>query len=158
MVPRYESRNYGPTIFTVAWDPSVALSIGKISERRSLNRIDNYAIPLEMERVRSKLSSKDSVAIRFGNRKPGHGYGRERGDFCVIAGVVSKKHLTLYYRSLELIGGFAYDLVLINYLEKFFKCNWRTVTFVTQKAFVFALKGNSNERLYPRLRSILKDK
>lgn len=113
-------------------------------------------MPSEVERAAQKLSSKGTASLRFGNEKKGHGYSGERGDFCLIAGVVTRRYLTVYYRSLELIGGFAYDLTLIRELEGALLCNWKTVTFVTAKAFVFALKGNSNEKLYPKLRDILK--
>lgn len=86
--------------------------------------------------------------------KSGHGYKGERGDFCLIAGVVRPKQLTLYYRSLELIGGLAYDLTLIGHIEWELGCSFRQVDFVTAKAFTFALRGNSNEKLYPKLKAI----
>lgn len=154
LVPQYESRNYGPTIFNVIWDRSYARRIEQISQKRSSSRIANYLIPSEIERVRQKLNSKNEASIRFGNLKTGHGYDGERGDFCLIAGVIRGRNLTVYYRSLELIGGFAFDLTLLWHLERELLRNWATVTFVTQKAFIFALKGNSNEKLYPKLKKI----
>lgn len=155
LVPEYRSTNYGPAIFKILWDPRIASKIELISARRSSSRIKNYVIPSEIERVKQKLNSKDTVSVRLGYDKKGHGYSGERGDFCLIAGVVSRKRLTVYYRSLELIGGFAYDLVLLKHLGIALETYWETVTFVTAKAFVFALKGNSNEKLYPKLQKIL---
>lgn len=157
LVPVYKSRNYGPTMFAVDWDRTIAKKIEAISPKRSFNRRSNYVIPSETARVSQKLKSKHEVSIRFGHEKKGHGYSGERGDFCLIAGVVTKRELVVYYRSLELIGGLAFDLVLLRYLEMELGCNWRTITFVTQKAFVFALKRNSNEGLYPKLRGIFSE-
>src|SRR5262249_39527461 len=152
----YKSKSYGPAMFGILWDRQVAKQIEAISSRRSSNRIENYVLKDELNRVQTKLESKGGASIRFGNLKTGHGYAGERGDFCVIAGVVSRKTLTLYYRSLEMMGGFAYDLTLIRYLERALFCDWKVINFVTAKCFVFALKGNSNEKLYPRLQNILK--
>ena len=154
LFPKYESRAYGPIAFSIIWDPQIAHSIRDISERRSANRINNYILLPEIPRVERKLKTKREASIRFGVSKPGHGYSGERGDFCLIAGVVRPKQLTLYYRSLELIGGLAYDLTLVRYLEESLGCCFRQVDFVTAKAFVFALKGNSNEKLYPKLKVI----
>ena len=154
LVPEYRSVNHGPATFTLEWDRSIGQRIAKISQKRSSSRVSNYILTPELSRVEQKLA-KGQASIRFGNLKPGHGYSGERGDFCLIAGVITKRRLTVYYRSLEMIGGFAYDLTLLNFLEEFLRCDWKAVTFVTQKCFVFALKGNSNEKLYPKLRRIL---
>lgn len=96
------------------------------------------------------------VSIRFGVAKTGHGYNGERGDFCLIGGVYSSGTFTFFYRSLELIGGFAYDLVLIAHLCKELEIEPKFIEIWAAKAFVFALKGNSNQKLYPKLREILK--
>ena len=95
-------------------------------------------------------------SIRFGVKKAGHGYGKERGDFCLVSAVYSGKTLTLFYRSIELIGGFGFDLVLIEHVIRKLgiKPDWIEIWAV--KAFTFALKGNSNEKLFPKLREILK--
>jgi hypothetical protein len=96
------------------------------------------------------------VSIRFGVAKEGHGYNGERGDFCLIGGVYGSGTLTLFYRSLELIGGFAYDLVLIAEVCRQLEIEPRYVEIWATKAFVFALKGNSNEKLYPKLKGIFR--
>lgn len=97
------------------------------------------------------------ASIRFGVAKPGHGYKGERGDFCLIGGVYSFGTLTLFYRSIELIGGFAYDLVLIAHLCKELGIEPKYVEIWSPKAFVFALKGNSNEKLFPKLKEIFRE-
>jgi len=139
------------------WDPKYAESIEKISPKRSRNRFDNYVDFLEIERVRAKLISKREASIRFGVAKSGHGYHGERGDFCLVGGAIKGRDLTLMYRSLELIGGLAYDLCLVQKLSGLFGIEWRKLTIFAARANVFALRGNSNEKLYPKLREIFKD-
>lgn len=154
LVPSYSSRAYGPMQFAVKWNPVYAKQIDLISKRRGSNRIIGYLDGIEIERVKAKVFSKAEASIRFGSEKKGHGYNGERGDFCMVGGRVNKTSLVLFYRSLELIGGFAYDLVLIRELEKRLNCKFKTVTFITCRAFTFALKGNSNEKLFPKLQAI----
>lgn len=139
------------------WDPSYAGVIQNISEKRANNRRAGYLNNKEIERVSIKLASKGEASIRFGNVKTGHGYAGERGDFCLVGGVIRGRNMTLFYRSLEMIGGFAYDLTLIRSLEVLLGIYLDTVTIFTCKAFVFALKGNSNERLFPKLQEIFKE-
>lgn len=157
LVPAYQSRNYGPAIFSVRWNPDIAARIGKINPKRLVGRFAAYIIEGELERVRTKLFEQGNASIRFGNLKPGLGYSGKRGDFCLVGGALTRKNATFYYRSLELIGGFAYDLALLAVIEGRLGCRWTDINFVTQKAFIFALKGNSNEKLYPKLRAIFKD-
>jgi hypothetical protein len=98
------------------------------------------------------------ASIRFGVAKPGHGYKGERGDFCLIGGVYSFGTFTLFYRSIELIGGFGYDLVLIAHVCKELDIEPKFVEIWSPKAFVFALKGNSNEKLYPKLKEVFRER
>lgn len=156
-VPRYESKVVGALLVKLEWDPKYAKQIKEISERRVANRIQGYIIKEEMDRVKLKLSPKGEASIRFGGEKRGHGYSGERGDFCLVGGVVRGKNLSLFYRSLELIGGFAYDLTLVQYLEMLLQRKFQTVTLYATKAFVFALKGNSNEKLFPKLQEIFRE-
>lgn len=153
-VPAYRSQNYGPAMFAIHWDREKAIEIGKINPRRLVNRFAAYVIEGELARSRAKLEKSGNASIRFGNLKEGIGYHKERGDFCLIAAACTKRHLTVYYRSLEMIGGFGYDLALLAVIESTLGCNWQDIRFVTAKAFVFALKGNSNEKLYPKLKGI----
>lgn len=151
LVPAYKSISYGPAIFKIHWDKDVVAQILGLSVKRAENRVRNYLRSDEITRVKSKLSKKSEASIRFGAAKTGFGYSGERGDFCLIAGVIRGRELTLYYRSLEMMGGFAFDLCLIAKLSYLLDIEWETVTFVSRKVFTFALKGNSNEKLYPKL-------
>jgi hypothetical protein len=156
-VPRYQSRNYGAQVFLLQWDPRYAKDIIQISSRRAQSRLDGYIDPKEMSRVAKKLETKGEASIRFGAEKTGAGYHGERGDFCLVGGVIQGKKLGLYYRSLEMIGGFAYDLCLIDYLAARFQRTWKNVTIYAWKVNVFALKGNSNEKLFPKLQEIFRE-
>lgn len=155
-VPEYKSRNYGSQRICLQWDPRYAEAIEEISYTRAFNRFRNYVNHTELTRAALKLKSKGEASIRFGAEKAGHGYSGERGDFCLVGGVIRGKNLSLFYRSLEMIGGFAYDLTLLAGIQnKYF--NFHTVTIYATKVFIFALKGNSNERLFPKLQEIFLD-
>jgi hypothetical protein len=157
LVPEYKSKVVGPLVVNLQWDPKYAEQIQEISPKRAGNRVKGYLDSQEMGRVYAKLYSKREASIRFGAEKTGHGYSGERGDFCLVGGVVRGGDLSLFYRSLELIGGFAYDLTLINTLEDVLERHFKFVRIYTTKAFVFALKGNSNEKLFPKLQEIFRD-
>lgn len=155
LVPDYKSRVYPGLICKIEWNPSYADEIAKLSVARSMNRLKNYVDHEEMTRACEKLRTKGEASVRFGVSKTGHGYSGERGDFCLVGGVIRGKNLTVFYRSLELIGGFAYDLTLFRAIQnRYF--NFKTITIMATKANVFALKGNSNEKLYPKLVEIFK--
>lgn len=157
LVPEYKSAVLGAGVFHLIWDPKYATQILKISEKRATNRCEGYLDSKELGRASKKLSSKGECSIRFGAEKRGHGYSGERGDFCLVGGVVRGSNLSVFYRSIELIGGFAYDLCLIDCLSLYLKREFKTVTIYTTKAFIFALKGNSNEKLYPKLKEIFRE-
>jgi hypothetical protein len=157
LVPEYRSARYSPVVVDIKrWEPKYAKAIRKISEKRSCSRIENYIIPEEIKRVKERVNSKDT-SIRFGRKKEGHGYHGDRGDFCLLGGAIhgggyhSGRDLTLFYRSLELIGGFAYDLVLIHHLSEVLELRWRSIRILANSAHAFALKKNSNEKLFPKL-------
>lgn len=156
LVPRYESHRYDNLVVEIGkWNPEYGLAVQEISAKRAANRLRNYILTEEIERVRARLESTDSCSIRFGKSKEGHGYHGERGDFCLIGGAIERKNLTLFYRSLELIGGLAYDLCIVNYVSGLLGIEWKKVTIHAARAHSFALKGNSNEKLYPKFRRIL---
>lgn len=157
LVPEYQSRVHGPLVASLDWSDRYAPLIRAISPKRAANRQSAYLDEDELGRAYMKLARKGEASIRFGTEKKGHGYTGERGDFCLVGGVVRRKELTVFYRSLEMIGGFAYDLTLFDYLADYFETRWQRVTIVTCKAFVFALKGNSNEKLYPKLKEIFRE-
>lgn len=157
LVIGYRSRSYQPLVIICNWDPKYAEEIKRISLKRVVSRRSNYLDIDEIERAQKKWISKNECSIRFGVSKFGHGYHGERGDFCLVGGAVKGRDLTLMYRSLELIGGLAYDLCLAQTLAELFCTKWRKLTVFAARANVFALRGNSNEKLYPKLREIFKD-
>lgn len=158
LVPKYESYSLHPFFAEFGWDRRYGESIKCISSKRSANRVSSYLDPRELDRVSEKIGrGKKDVSIRFGAEKKGHGYSGERGDFCLVGGVYGRKTLTLLYRSIELIGGYGYDLVLLNELQDRLGLEIKTVRIWAARAFVFALRGNSNEKLYPKLQRIFKD-
>jgi hypothetical protein len=154
LVPEYKSQVYPVTTFHLKWEPRYADRIEEINPIRAMRRCENYLDRDEIERVLGRLENHDDASIRFGVKKPGRGYHGDRGDFCLVGGAIKGKHLTLMYRSLELIGGFAYDLCLIRKLSHELGIDWRVVTIFAARAHVFALRRNSNEKLYPKLRRI----
>ncbi len=162
MVPEYRSAVYSPVIIQIQhWESKYALAIVAISEKRARNRVENYVIPDEIERVTARLRGSTESSIRFGAKKEGHGYHGQRGDFCLVGGSISltasrvqRANLTLMYRSLELIGGFAYDLVLVERLGEQLGLEWKSLTILAARAHIFALKGNSNEKLFPKLQKV----
>jgi len=164
LVPEYKSWAASPVIITIEkWDPEriarMARRIRKVGVKRSENRIKAYLPMDELARVKKRIHSqkKADASIRFGAaEKQGGGYhGKERGDYCLIAGSIDGKRLNLFYRSLEMIGGFGYDLVLIDELARHLDFEFRSVRFHAARAMCFALRGNSNETFYPRLNKIL---
>jgi len=158
LVPEYKSAQYRPLLVQIEqWDSRYAHAIRRISERRSINRINNYLGEKELDRVGTKLQSKSEVAIRFGVSKSGHGYHGERGDFCLVGGAIDGRNLSLFYRSLELIGGLAYDLVLVDHLGQELGIEWKRLTIMAANANIFAVHKNSNEKLYPKIQRILNE-
>ena len=85
-VPEYKSKVYGPIIASLEWDVRYPAQILGISQKRADRRCDNYLSTDEIIRVKKKLQSKHEAAIRFGELKRGHGYKKERGDFCLVGG------------------------------------------------------------------------
>lgn len=159
MVPEYRSAAYSPLVVQIEkWEDKYALDIETISQKRSNNRVKNYLIGEELQRVAKRVSADRDSSIRFGNKKEGHGYHGERGDFCLVGGSIAilgaRADLTLMYRSLELIGGFGYDLVLVQRLGSMLDLEWRRLTILAARAHVFALRGNSNEKLFPKLQKV----
>lgn len=156
LVPRYESKVYGALHLEIdRWDNSYGHEVAAVNPKRARNRVANYVDPDEVERVLARLKAGKDCSIRFGVSKAGRGYHGERGDFCLVGGAIDGRRLTLMYRSLELIGGFGYDLAMIANLCERLKWHPKGVTIMAARANVFALKRNSNEKFYPKLRKIL---
>jgi hypothetical protein len=186
-VPTYKSKSIRPFFARFPFEglEGYAKAIRAVSAKRSDNRIRNYVDSSEMLRVRQRLHGGSSqfskgvrsgmsvrdgeikskkrngakdVSIRFGVSKTGHGYSGERGDFCLVSAVYSGNTLAFFYRSIELIGGFAFDTVLVDHVCKELGIKPKFIEIWATKAFVFALKGNSNEKLYPKLKRIFRTK
>ncbi len=144
-VKTYKSRSWRPFFVQFPWDSSIISHMESISRRRCEKRKHSYLIPGELQRAKQ--------SIRFGHEKTGRGYKGERGDFCLLAGVYHKGTLTLFYRTVELIGGLHFDLCLIGEVEKHLG-KVRTVRIAACSASVFALRGvtsKSKERLFAQM-------
>ena len=142
LVPTYKGGGWRNFHATWKWDKRDANFMWTVSRKRCANRIASYVDDAELERSRE--------SIRFGVSKTGHGYRGQRGDFCLVAGVFVKSHLTLFYRRLELLGGLHFDLAVIDAVEEV-KGPIKRVSIMAVEAKIFALRGNSNEKLYAKL-------
>ena len=143
MVPRFKSHSWNKLVMSFRWDPRIVDFMESVSKKRCLKRIESYVIPGELDRSRG--------AIRFGHQKSGHGYHKQRGDFCLIGGSFRKGHLTVFYRTVELIGGLHFDLAIYREVERHLG-KIKDVTIMADRACVFGLKENSGEKLYYQLR------
>ena len=143
-VPTFKGRSWTP--FAVRWQYQRAdyEFVHSISATRCAKRVKSYIIPGELERAKE--------SIRFGVKKEGQGYRKERGDFCLIGASFKRGHLTAFYRKIELIGGLHYDLALFNEVEEHMG-DIKTVTIMAACAAIFALKGNSGEKLHAKLKA-----
>lgn len=145
-VPAYRGASWRPFVVRIRpWSDEYSLRIRDLNPRRADTRIASYIDPTEVARAKRKLETKGTAAIRFGVSKSGRGYTEERGDFCLVGGAVRDQHLSLFYRSLELIGGFGYDVVLIDRLGDMLDRKWRSVTIHAAQASVFAPQCNSSQ-------------
>lgn len=142
LIPVYKGRGWRNFCATWKWDKRDADFIWTVSRKRCTKRIASYVDDIEMARA--------PETIRFGVAKDGAGYRGKRGDFCLLAAVYSKGHLTLFYRRVELLGGLHFDLAIIDQIEDI-KGPIKRVTIMAVEAKVFALKHNSNEKLYAKL-------
>lgn len=157
LVPEYKSRVYKPLHCTIHnFELETGARIGQINPARAEKRIQNYVSLEELARVKAKLETKDEASIRFGVNKSGQGHFGERGDFCLIGGYVTRKELNLFWRSLELQGGFGYDLALITYVCGVLEVTPKKLQMFACTANVFALRGNSNEKLFPKLKAAIR--
>lgn len=139
--PTYRSRSWRNVVVTFGWNSEIPKFMRTVSDRRCEKRIATYLIPGELERSRG--------SIRFGVKKEGHGFHAERGDFCLIGAAVDKRNLTVFYRRLELIGGLHYDTAVFQKLVDHFDIS--RVTIMAPEVKIYALRGNSNEKLYQQL-------
>lgn len=144
LAPSYASRSWKPFYVTFPYDPSTANFLRKLNPTRFDKRRREYVDPKEIERSKG--------TFRFGVKKSGRGFQKERGDFCLIGGHLDGKHLHLFYRRIEIVGGLHFDLSVIEAVRKKFEI--RRVTIFATHAFQFGVKGRlslSKERLYKSL-------
>lgn len=155
LVPDYIGRTYRPFVATIRpWVTSYSGIIRTLHPERADKRVAGYLIDEEVDRVRRKLTVKDNASIRFGALKTGHGYRGERGDFCLIGGSIRDGNLAVFYRRLELIGGFTFDMCVVDELARQLDLTWRSVQIFAVQADVFASRAGSGEkeRLYHTVR------
>lgn len=114
------------------------------STTRAEKRLKSYIIPGELERSKGSL--------RFGVAKEGHGYAKERGDFCLVGAFHKGKTLTMFYRSVELVAGIHFDYCIVDQIERV-RGPINKVNIWACHAFVFGLKGNSGQKLHKSLKS-----
>lgn len=146
LAPEYRSRSWTPFYVTFPWDRGVYELAMSISTNRCKKRLRSYLIPGELKRSKGSL--------RFGHEKSGQGISSKgRGDFCLLGGHIRDGHLTLFYRSLELVGGMHFDTAVWAAVEDEFGDIDR-ITIFASKAFVFGVKGRvsfTKERLYSQV-------
>lgn len=143
LIPEYKGSGWRPFCVTFPWNERDANFIWAVSKKRCERRIESYVDPAEIDR--------GAETFRFGVGKPGHGYRGKRGDFCLLAGHLINSHLTVFYRRLELLGGLHFDLAIFDLLGAH-RGGLKRISIMAVEAKVFALRGNSNEKLYMRLR------
>lgn len=140
-VPEYKSKSYRPFIASFKWDLRQAKQICALRPSRGEKRIAAYVIPGELER-----NHRASRAIRFGHKKAGHNgiHTQERADFCLVGGAFDKGHLTVFYRSLELVGGLPFDVAIYAHVEEALG-QIKRVTIMSPQAHVLALRRDNND-------------
>jgi len=154
MIGGYISKRFKHHTFAYSWKESLARLVTGINPDRAEKRIASYVIPEEFERVAGRVAGGKDFSIRFGLEKTGKGNFGERGDFCLLGAAYSKKVLTLHYRSLELFGGLVYDQAIILHVAEQLGIEVKTVVVMATSCHSFALKGNSNQKLFEKLQVI----
>jgi len=160
LLPAYQFVHYSPLYARVnGWESKLISKIRAINPKRASDRFNNYVSPGELDRVRrfTPFIAKRGTSIRLGHSKPGLGMGGGERDFCILGAVVRRRALTVMYRSIDLIGGLAYDLTLFDSLGESLGVRWSSLTVFAMTAETQTSKGTSNEKLYPKLRRILNE-
>lgn len=160
LVPAYKFINWNNLLFSFKWNQKQFEGVFDLNSLKAVKRESSYLDSEEIRRFNNKLRTKDSASIRFGVSKDGRGWHNgERGDFCLVGGSYNKKRkeLVMFYRSLDMIGGFNWDLAIVHrlILEGHFI---NKVTIYARNARAFAKKGNSNEKFYHKLKEIYERK
>lgn len=158
MIGGYVSKSFKHHVFSYGWNEKLAQEITAINPKRATKRVESYVNDEELQRIVPRLKAGKDFSLRFGVQKTGAGNFGERGDFCLLGASYSKSKLTLHYRSLELFGGLVYDQAIILYLRQVLNLKIKTIIVMAASTHSFALKGNSNEKLFSRLTQIYKKK
>lgn len=151
MVGGYVSKRFKHHVFSFGWSPELASQVTSINLDRARKRVLSYVDDAELDRVKPRVAAGKDFSIRFGVSKSGTGNFGDRGDFCLLGGAYSKKVLTLHYRSLELFGGLVYDQAIIHHVIAYLGIEVKTIVVMATSCHSFALRGNSNEKLYQKL-------
>lgn len=154
MVGGYVSKRFPHHVFSFGWDPDLARKVTSINPKRAEKRVKSYVNYDELDRVYPRAKAKKDFSIRFGVEKTGTGNFGERGDFCLLGASYSKEVLTLHYRSLELFGGLVYDQAIILAVVEKLGIKVKKIVVMCSSCHSFALRGNSNEKLFRKLEKI----
>lgn len=160
MVGGYTSKRFKHHVFGFNWDRDLAEAVTSINPKRRDKRVASYLDPFEIDRVQDRAHAGKDFSLRMGVEKTGAGNFGERGDFCMLGASYSKKVLTLHYRSLELFGGMVYDQAIIMAIQDGFDNLFdgglpiKKVVNLCASCHSFALKGNSNEKLFQKLQKV----
>lgn len=154
MVGGYVSKRFRHHTFSFGWNKDLAARVTAINPKRADKRVQSYVDDDELARVVHRVQSGKDFSIRFGVEKTGAGNFGERGDFCLLGAAYSKKVLTLHYRSLELFGGLVYDQAILLHVINYLQIEVNRVVVMASSCHSFALKGNSNEKLFQKLQVI----
>lgn len=154
MVGGYVSKRFKHHVFSFTWQESLARAVTAINPKRAEKRVSSYVDDAELRRVEHRISAGKDFSLRFGVEKTGSGNFGERGDFCLLGAAYSKKVLTLHYRSLELFGGLVYDQAILLHVINTLGIQVNTIVVMATSCHSFALKGNSNQKLFEKLEVI----
>lgn len=154
MVGGYVSKRFKHHVFSFGWSPELASAVTSINPDRARKRVLSYVDNSELDRVKPRVDAGKDFSIRFGVAKTGTGNFGDRGDFCLLGAAYSKGVLTLHYRSLELFGGLVYDQAILNWVIAYLEIKVKTIVVMATSCHSFALRGNSNEKLYSKLQLI----
>lgn len=151
MVGGYVSKRFKHHTFSFNWNEALAREVTGINPARAEKRVASYVDDAELDRAIERVELGKDFSLRFGVEKTGSGNFGLRGDFCLLGAAYSKKVLTLHYRSLELFGGLVYDQAILLHVIDYLGLEVRKVVIMATSCHSFALKGNSNQKLFEKL-------
>lgn len=155
LIGGYVSKAFKHHVFSFGWDEDLARRV-LVNPKRAEKRVASYVDYEDIARAATRAANGKDFSVRFGVEKTGTGNFGERGDFCLLGAnyTTRGKTLTLHYRSLELIGGLVYDQAILLEVIKLLEIEVKRVVVMCGSCHSFALKGNSNEKLWEKLQLI----